>query len=82
MKELLGSPRSDSPLSTALAANSIGGTGRAGNIEINTRFLRVDEGASISSSSGVSSGKIQDLRSVGDSLGVWEAESVWVWCRD
>ncbi|MEG5014697.1 MULTISPECIES: two-partner secretion domain-containing protein [unclassified Microcoleus] len=45
--------RSDSPLSTALAANSIGGTGRAGNIEINTRSLRVEAGASITSSSGV-----------------------------
>ncbi|MEG4804723.1 S-layer family protein [Microcoleus sp. ARI1-B5] len=46
--------RSDSPLSTALAANSIGGTGRAGNIEINTRSLRAELGADISSSSGVS----------------------------
>ncbi|MEG4485285.1 two-partner secretion domain-containing protein [Microcoleus sp. D2_18a_B4] len=44
--------RSDSPLSTALAANSIGGTGRAGNVEINTRSLRVEAGASITSSSG------------------------------
>jgi len=46
--------RSDSPLSTGLAANSIGGTGRAGNIEINTRSLRVEAGASISSASGLS----------------------------
>lgn len=50
---IVSKERSDSPLSTALAANSIGGTGRAGNIEINTRSLRVDEGASISSSSGL-----------------------------
>jgi filamentous hemagglutinin family protein len=49
--------RSDSPLSTALATNSIGGTGRAGNIEINTRSLRVEAGASISSSSGLSTGE-------------------------
>src|SRR4028118_251586 len=35
--------RSDSPLNTTLVANSIGGTGRAGNIEINTRSLRVEE---------------------------------------
>src|SRR6476661_7672602 len=49
--------RSDSPLSTALAANSIGGTGRAGNIEINTRSLRVEAGASISSASGLSTGE-------------------------
>jgi filamentous hemagglutinin family protein len=49
--------RSDSPLSTALAANSIGGTGRAGNIEINTRSLRVEAGASISSSSGLTTGE-------------------------
>jgi len=45
--------RSDSPVNTALATNSIGGTGRAGNIEINTRSLRVEAGASISSSSGL-----------------------------
>ena len=44
--------RSDSPLTTALATNSVG-TGRGGNIEINTRSLRVEAGASISSSSGV-----------------------------
>jgi large exoprotein involved in heme utilization and adhesion len=44
--------RSDSSLNTTLATNSIGGTGRAGNIEINTRSLRVEAGAGISSSSG------------------------------
>ncbi|MEG3960153.1 filamentous hemagglutinin, partial [Microcoleus sp. herbarium2] len=44
--------RSDSALNTTLATNSIGGTGRAGNIEINTRSLRVEAGAGISSSSG------------------------------
>ena len=44
--------RSDSPLNTALATNSVG-TGMAGNIEINTRSLRIEAGASISSSSGV-----------------------------
>jgi filamentous hemagglutinin family protein len=44
--------RSDSPLNTALATNSMGGTGRAGNIEINTRSLRVEAGAAISSASG------------------------------
>jgi filamentous hemagglutinin family protein len=46
--------RSDSPLTTGLATNSVGGTGRAGNIEINTRSLRVEAGASISSPSGLS----------------------------
>jgi filamentous hemagglutinin family protein len=44
--------RVDNPLNTGLATNSIGGTGRAGNIEINTRSLRLEAGASISSSSG------------------------------
>jgi len=48
--------RSDSPLNTALATNSVG-TGRAGNIEINTRSLRVEGGASISSSSGLIAGQ-------------------------
>ena len=50
---ILARRRADSPLSTALAANSIGGTGRAGNIEINTRSLRVEAGASISAPSGL-----------------------------
>jgi large exoprotein involved in heme utilization and adhesion len=45
--------RSDSPLNTGLATNSIGGTGRAGNLEINTGSLRVEAGATISSSSGL-----------------------------
>jgi len=49
--------RGDSPLNTGLATNSIGGTGRAGNIEINTRSLRVETGASISSSSGLIAGE-------------------------
>ena len=50
---IVSKERPDSPLSTALATNSIGGTGRAGNIEINTRSLRVEEGAAITSSSGL-----------------------------
>ena len=51
---LVSKERPDSPLSTGLVTNSIGGTGRAGNIDITTRSLRVDDGASISSSSGLS----------------------------
>ena len=43
--------RSDSPLNTGLVTNSVG-TGRAGNIEINTRSLRLEAGAGIYSSSG------------------------------
>jgi len=49
---ILARDRADSPLATGLVTNSIGGTGRAGNIEINTRSLRLEAGASISSSSG------------------------------
>ncbi|MEG4631217.1 filamentous hemagglutinin N-terminal domain-containing protein [Microcoleus sp. AR_TQ3_B6] len=45
--------RSDSPLNTTLVTNSIGGTGRAGNIEINTRSLRLEAGGRIYSSSGL-----------------------------
>jgi large exoprotein involved in heme utilization and adhesion len=48
--------RSDSPLNTALATNSVG-TGRGGNIEINTGSLRVEAGASISASSGLIAGQ-------------------------
>src|SRR4028118_210841 len=48
---ILARDRSDSPLNTGLVTNSVG-TGRAGNIEINTRSLRLEAGASIFSSSG------------------------------
>jgi large exoprotein involved in heme utilization and adhesion len=48
--------RSDSPLTTGLVTNSVG-TGRAGNIEINTRSLRLEAGASILSSSGAQLGE-------------------------
>src|SRR4028118_597721 len=34
---IVAKERSESPLTTGLATNSVGGTGRAGNIEINTR---------------------------------------------
>jgi len=49
---ILARDRSDSPLNTGLATNSVG-TGRGGNIEINTRSLRLEAGARITSSSGV-----------------------------
>jgi len=49
---ILARERSDSPGNTGLVTNSVGGTGRAGNIEINTRSLRLEAGAAISSSSG------------------------------
>ena len=49
--------RSDSPVNTALATNSVG-TGRAGNIEINTRSLRLEAGAGISSASGLITGEM------------------------
>jgi large exoprotein involved in heme utilization and adhesion len=51
---ILARRRSDSPLRSGLATNSIGGTGRAGNIEINTGSLRLEAGASIFSFSGLS----------------------------
>jgi filamentous hemagglutinin family protein len=51
---ILARRRSDSPLNTGLATNSIGGTGRGGNIEINTRSLRIEAGAGILSWSGLS----------------------------
>ena len=54
---ILARDRADSPVNTGLATNSIGGTGRAGNIEINTRSLRLEAGAGISSTSGTSTGE-------------------------
>jgi len=50
---ILARDRADSPLTTGLTTNSIGSTGRAGNIEINTGSLRVEAGAGISSASGL-----------------------------
>jgi filamentous hemagglutinin family protein len=76
---IVSKERSDSPLSTALAANSIGGTGRAGNIEITTRFLRVDEGASISSSSGVrTTDRVIPVGGVGGNITINASDSVEV----
>ena len=43
----------NSLLATAIATNSFGATGNAGNIEINTRSLLVEGGTAITSSSGV-----------------------------
>ena len=54
---ILARDRADSPVNTGLGTNSIGGTGRAGNIEINTRSLRLEAGAGISSTSGTSTGE-------------------------
>ena len=51
---ILARDRADSPVNTGLGTNSIGGTGRAGNIEINTRSLRLRAGAAISSTSEIS----------------------------
>ncbi|BAZ28045.1 hemagglutination activity domain protein [Cylindrospermum sp. NIES-4074] len=45
-----------STFSTALSTNSILGTGDVGNIDINTRTLLVEGGASITSTSGLTSG--------------------------
>ncbi|NJM62936.1 MAG: filamentous hemagglutinin N-terminal domain-containing protein [Oscillatoriales cyanobacterium RU_3_3] len=71
--------RSDSPLTTALAANSIGGTGRAGNIEINTRSLRVEAGASISSSSGLTTARgVIPVGGPGGNITIDASESVEV----
>jgi large exoprotein involved in heme utilization and adhesion len=70
--------RADSPLNTTLAANSIGGTGRAGNIEINTRSLRLEAGASISSSSGVSLGGRVITGGAGGNITVNASDSVFL----
>src|SRR4028119_2348082 len=70
--------RSDSPLNTALATNSVG-TGRAGNIEINTRSLRVEGGASISSSSGLLAGqRLIPTGGAGGNITVNAKDSVFV----
>jgi filamentous hemagglutinin family protein len=70
--------RSDSPRNTTLATNSIGGTGRAGNIEINTGSLRVEAGASISSSSGLSLGGRVIAGGAGGNISVNAKDSVFV----
>jgi large exoprotein involved in heme utilization and adhesion len=71
--------RSDSPLTTGLATNSVGGTGRAGNIEINTRSLRVEAGASISTPSGLSTrGRLIPEGGPGGNLTINASDSVEV----
>ena len=44
--------RPDSSLGTGIATNSFGATGNPGNIEINTRSLRVEGGTTVASTSG------------------------------
>jgi len=70
--------RSDSLLNTALATNSVGGTGRAGNIEINTRSLRLEEGAGIFSSSGGNIGERLITGGPGGNITVNASDSVFV----
>ncbi|NEP03172.1 MAG: S-layer family protein [Symploca sp. SIO2E9] len=45
--------REDSPIATAIATSSIGGNGKAGNLEINTQSLLLEGGGAIITSSGV-----------------------------
>jgi len=70
--------RSDSPLITGLTTNSIGGTGRAGNIEINTRSLRVEAGAGIFASSGGALGGRLIAGGSGGNITVNASDSVFV----
>ena len=70
--------RSDSPLNTTLVTNSIGGTGRAGNIEINTGSLRVEAGARIYSSSGLYLGGRLIAGGPGGNITVNAKDSVFV----
>jgi filamentous hemagglutinin family protein len=42
-----------SPIATNLATSTIGGTGKAGNLEIDTRSVLIQDGASITASSGL-----------------------------
>jgi len=70
--------RSDSPLETALTTNSIGGTGRAGNIEINARSLRVEAGAGIFASSGGNLGGRLIRGGAGGNITVNAKDSVFV----
>jgi len=69
--------RSDSPVNTALATNSVG-TGRAGNIEINTRSLRVEAGAGISSASGLITGEMLITGGPGGNITINASDSVEV----
>lgn len=44
--------REDSPIATAIATSSLGGNGKAGNLDINTQFLLLEGGGAIITSSG------------------------------
>jgi filamentous hemagglutinin family protein len=69
--------RSDSPLNTGLVTTSVG-TGRAGNIEINTRSLRLEAGAGIYSSSGAQLGGRVITGGSGGNITVNAKDSVFV----
>ena len=71
--------KQESNLGTNLSANTVAGTGNAGNLEIYTRTLRVEAGATITSASGTTVlGRIIPSGGRGGNLIVNASESVTV----
>ncbi len=71
--------REDSSFGTGITTNSLGGTGSAGNIEINTRSLLVDGGTSISSTSGITArGRVLRALGRGGNLTINASDSVTI----
>lgn len=71
--------RADSPVSTGFATNTIGSTGNAGNIEINTGSLLLEDGGTISSASGfIAVNRLIPASGKGGNLTINATESVQI----
>ncbi|MFB2893404.1 filamentous hemagglutinin N-terminal domain-containing protein [Aerosakkonemataceae cyanobacterium BLCC-F50] len=71
--------RADSPVSTGFATNTIGSTGAAGNIEINTGSLLLEDGGTISSASGfIAVNRLIPASGKGGNLTINATESVQI----
>ncbi|MFB2879190.1 filamentous hemagglutinin N-terminal domain-containing protein [Floridanema aerugineum] len=76
---LISTERADSSVSTGFATNTIGSTGTAGNIEINTGYLLLEEGGGISSASGfVAINRLIPASGKGGNLTINATESVQI----
>ncbi len=70
--------RSDSLLATNISTSSLGGTGKAGNLELITRFLLVDKGGVVTTSAGLSGRDGAIFGGPGGNLVITATESVEV----
>ncbi|HEY9652143.1 MAG TPA: S-layer family protein, partial [Coleofasciculaceae cyanobacterium] len=67
-----------SPLGTSLSTSTVGGTGDSGNLEIDTRSLLLEGGATITSSSGATTDRIIPFGGRGGNITIRASDSVTV----